>query len=286
LLVINPKQELPAQATCTVSWQHENSNGSSSFEVAATGAPAVLAYDRDNDSELAPFPDDVWLVEAGDTATGYQVELPVPNRERGVSALYSAMLAATGDLDGFSPVIPLVVPVPGLMDTSTLPNTPEQSVDPLATIGLFVAEPGVDNLGARVPFYLLQRDEENADGSMGHNLIIFPTQLLEPRQRYVLVVTRRALIDETRPLESSHFFIAARDGELSNGTAAGQRVGKLLQEVLPLLQGQANPPLYPDDIALAIRFTVRSIDALPSDPLSIRAQLQELPVPTYTITCG
>ena len=111
LLVINPSQELPAQATCTVSWQHDNSVGSSLFEVAATGAPAVLAYDRDDDTRLTPFPDDVWLVEAEDTATGYKLELPIPNREPGVSALYDALITAAGLVDGFSPVVPMVVPV-------------------------------------------------------------------------------------------------------------------------------------------------------------------------------
>ena len=110
--------------------------------MAATGAPAVVSYYRDGDSTLAPFPDDVWLMEADDTVSGYKLDLPLPNRNPGIQTLYGALLAATQNLDGYSPAAPLVVPVPGPMDSSTLPTTPEQSLDPLATVGLFVAKPG------------------------------------------------------------------------------------------------------------------------------------------------
>jgi len=281
LLVINPETELPPIATCTVSWQHPNSTGSSSFDVADMGAPAIVAYDRDDSSTLTPFPDDVWLVENEESKTGYQLEIPVPDRDTGVSLLYGAMLAAAGELDGFSPVVPMVVPVPERLDSSTLPVTPEQSLDPLATVGLFAEEPGGG--GTRIPFYLIQRNEENSDGSVSDNLVLFPTQLLDPQKRYVLVVTRRALLDVARPLEPSPFFTAALNGELSNGTAEGQRVGEILEEIVPFLQTQVSPPIFADDIAVAVRISIRSTDDFPRDPLSIREQLQQLPEPTYTI---
>ena len=282
LLILNPRQELPEGSHCEVNWYQEDDSGTSSFKVASSGSPAVVAYDRDDSSVLAPFPDDFWLADSGEPGEG-QLQIPVPEGSGSGALLYDALIDSTRTLDGYSFVAPMIVPIPAPLDSAILPDTLDKSLDPLSVIGLYVVGEDSENLGDRIAFYLLQRAETDSDGTTSHNLIIFPGQLLNPEERYALVITTRAFVDASRPLEPSEFLVTAMSGMSEDFTENEQRVAALLDEVLPVLEGNASPPLYSDDIALVLRFTVRSEADIPRDALSIRAQLHELPIPGYTV---
>ena len=61
-------------------------------------------------------------------------------------------MTETGALDGFSPLSLISAELDPAPDRSSLPMTIEQSVDPLATVGLFDLTFGSATFGARVPF--------------------------------------------------------------------------------------------------------------------------------------
>lgn len=282
VLILNPRQELPEGALCEVNWQQEEGSGISSFSVSSSGSPAVVAYDRDDSSVLAPFPDDFWLDQSGGNGEP-QLQIPVPEGSGAGAVLYDALIDSTRTLDGYSFVAPMIVPIPALLDAEILPDTLDKSLDPLSVISLYVVGEGSENLGNRIAFYLLQRAETDSDGTTSNNLIIFPGQLLDPEERYALVITNRAFVDTSRPLEASEFLVTAMNGVPEASTENEQRVAGLLDEILPMLEENVSPPLYSDDIALVLSFTVRSDTDIPRDALSIRAQTHELPIPGYTI---
>jgi hypothetical protein len=119
--------------------------------VATTGSPVVVSYDRDDLSVLAPFPDDFWLVESDDV-DGRRLQIPVPEGSGSGAVLYETVIHSTRVLDGFSPVAPVIVPIPAPLDPEILPDTLEKSLDPLSAIGLFVVGENSVNLGDRVAF--------------------------------------------------------------------------------------------------------------------------------------
>ncbi len=279
-VVVNPRAELPAGGDCTLAWPGPDGAKSIEFGVAAKGDPAILAYDREDKSLIAPFPDDYFLDEDASTATGHRFVAPVPDRPKDVKTIFADLMAGMKDLDGFSPLAPIVVPVPDALDLKSLPTDETASIDPLATIGLFDVDSSSPDYGKRVAFNLVVKEEVNKDGTPAHTLVIFPSAGLEPRGSYALIVTRRALVDATRPLEPTGFMrgVMAGDASTSERSRAALRIGDLMSA----LQG-GSPPVRPDDIALALRVSVRSVDHLPDDLVSIRKQLQSLPAPTFTI---
>ena len=66
----------------------------------------------------------------------------------------------TRDLDGWSPIAHLVLELSEAPDPSTLPRTPVESLDPLATISLLQLTPGA-GFASRVPFRLEARSDAN-----------------------------------------------------------------------------------------------------------------------------
>src|SRR6185503_9604553 len=56
----------------------------------------------------------------------------------------------------------------------------------------------------------------------------------------------------------------------------------LADEVLAVV-AEGSPPIQPDDVALALRLTVRSIDDFPLDLLAIKEQVLAAPPPAYEI---
>src|SRR5262249_38290391 len=65
--------------------------------------------------------------------------------------------------------------------------------------------------------------------------------------------------------------------------AAVTQVRALADEVLEVA-GQQTPPIVRDDVALAVRFSIRSVDDIPLDLLAIKAQVLAAPPPAFTIT--
>jgi hypothetical protein len=99
-LVVNPKDRLPGGSTCTVRLPDGSEIG---FTVAEAGAPAVVAYDRNDPAALDPFPDDYYLVADSTTRTGVRADIRVPAVADGLKSLFAAALEPTAKLDGMSP---------------------------------------------------------------------------------------------------------------------------------------------------------------------------------------
>jgi hypothetical protein len=281
-LVVNPRAQLLPSAACTVSFAVLGEPGHVAFTVATTGEPAVVAYDRNDTTVLDPFPDDYYLVADPTTRTGLRADIRTPSGlGANLTALFDGVLAPTHALDGMSPLAPIVVMVPATLALDSLPTTTADSLNPFASVGLFDIDPASATHGQRIPFELFMKDGLNADGTPSHALVVFPSIALRPRGHYAFALTNRAVVNGHRPLEASAFFrkVAAK----LSSTDDEKRLEPALSTVLSELQ-KVSPPLRTDDLALSLGITVRSVDDIPRDMLSIRETIQNAPAPAFTIT--
>ena len=281
-VVLAPSADLPPSARCELEWQGPDGPETLAFETAAAGPPAEVRYDRSDPQAVAPLPDDFWLVDDLSTPTGVRLAVPVPAGPPGRAALFEALLAGTRRLDGWSPLAPLVIELSDAPDPTSLPRTPAESLDPLATLGLFDLAPG-PGLGSRVPFRLQVRSDTTPAGRTSHALLIFPAIPLAPGGRYGLVVTRRALVAPERPLDPSAFFARAVGTPSPGEPAAVSRARALADEVLDGVEAHAVLPIPRQDVALALRISVRTTDDLPGDLLAIRAEIAAAPPPAFRV---
>jgi hypothetical protein len=279
-VVINPRAALQPGAHCVLRWASPPASGQIAFTVAAAGPAARLAYDRNDHSQLTPFPDDFYLRDDASTLSGRRVDVRVPEVDASLRGLFDALLSSTTQLDGMSPLAPFVVPLPAALDPASLPLSAAASLDPLATLGLFDLDPASPTHAQRVAFQAVLRDAADGDGTPSHTLLVFPAVPLRALGHYALVVTNRVLVDASRPLQASDFF-----GRVATGSAKSadeMRLATTLPSVLAALES-TSPPLHVDDIALALGLTVRSLDALPDDLLAIRRALQALPPANFVV---
>lgn len=280
--VVNPSKDLPDASPCALSWRGPTGPTSLHFSTAPRGTPAHVLYDRESSASFAPWPDDALLVPDATTRTGSRVVASAV----GAGArhdLLSRALTPSLALDGFSPIALFVVELDAAVDASTLPRTPAESLDPLATVGLFDLDPSSPDAGARVPFDLAIDDRPSASGAPSHVLRVFPARPLDPGRSYGFVVTRRALVDPSRPLDPSAFELASLTGA-AKVDPVSTRAADAGRDVVARLEAYASPPLHIDDVALALRITTRSLDDVPRDMLSIRATLDASPPAAFSIT--
>lgn len=283
-LVINPQQELPNDAACSLRWTGPDGPTSLDFFTFPDGGLAEVPYDRDDPTRYAPFPDDLWIVPDASSPTGRRVELPLAGRTSDVVNLIFRLKSAVGNTDGFSPLGALIVELSEAPTADSLPKTPSASLDPLATVGLFDVDPGSASYGSRIPFELYVRTAAAQSDPLNpeHALVLFPSIPLTSTGQYALVVTKRALAAIDRPFRPSSFTQSVL-GEPSEGES--DTVGQVRDILAPALAGlsSASPPIFTDDIALLTRFTVRSTDRFPLTPLAMREQVEQLPRPAFTI---
>lgn len=233
--------------------------------------PVAIPYDRRDLSLLAPFPDDALLVADATLPTGRRVSVPDPDRPDDVKILMASLAAVPTTLDGFSPLAPLVVAMPGPTDATSVPTSETASVDPLASVALYDIAADRPTYLQRRAFNLIIKDEDNLDGSDAHTWIIFPSAPLEPRGRYALVITRRALLADSRPLGPSDYMT----GQLASaGSPAAEALARL---------ATATPAVRAEDVALLLSVSVRSTDTVGDDLLAIRAALRQAGPPEFTI---
>ena len=181
----------------------------------------------------------------------------------------NALVSGVREFDGFSPIAHITIPLSVPADPDSMPHTPEQSLDPLASIGLFDVTPGSADYASRIPFRLDARTETTRRQEE-HALLLFPSVALKPRHRYGVIVTRRALSHTGSPYDPSAFFETVRDGSSGlDGSWAVKRARKLVDEVLAAV---ASGPIAIEraDVAFAARFTVRSLDGIADDLGAIR----------------
>lgn len=101
--------------------------------------------------------------------------------------------------------------------------------------------------------------------------VLFPSAPLEPRGRYALVITRRALLADGRALGPSQYMT----GQLASA-------GSPAAEALASLAG-ATPPVGAEDVALLLSVSVRTTDTIGDDLLAIRAAIRLAGPPEFTI---
>jgi len=285
-VVINPNADLPIGASCKLQWTGPDGPELLPFSVVSEGPPATVPYDRTDPSRYAPFPDDVWLRPDETTSTGVRVELPVPDREPDVQNVFTRLNQAAeagGIVDGFSPIAAIVVELSDAPDESSLPDTQDESLDPLATIGLFDLSVGSPTYGARIPFKLHVRSARTITTETQHAIAMFPSIPLAPGGTYGVVVTKRALAGPTRPFDPSEFTTSALDEMVEGEDEAVTVVRQLIEDVLDVVS-EASPPIFANDVALALRFSVRSTDYFPITQLTMKENVLDLPAPSVEIT--
>jgi hypothetical protein len=250
----------------------------------ATSVPLPnVIYDRTNRRDLVPFPDDFFLVADAVTRTGSRVSIPPPAMPPDSLVVVNALLAETNRLDGFSPIAHFVVELMAAPDGASLPHTPAESLDPLASVGLFDVTPGSPTRGQRVPFMLQARSDPNVRDVVSHTLLVFPSIPLTPGGRYGLVVTRRVRAIDGRPFAPSPFFAAALGPPQAGEAPEVQRVRTLAAGVLAVL-AEAQPPVSADEVALVTSISVRSTEDIPRDLVAIKDQVLAAPPPSVTVT--
>ncbi|MEM7437673.1 MAG: hypothetical protein AAF436_21145, partial [Myxococcota bacterium] len=207
----------------------------------------------------------------------------IPARAADIRRVLANLVIAIGDADGFSPLGPLVIELSEAPDPASLPTTQIESLDPLATVGLFDVDPGSATFGERIPFELYVRAmSAPSNPVVQHALVLFPSIPLTPRSQYAFVITKRAVAAPGGAFEPSAFMSA-----VLGPTSASEppQVTATRDQIEPALAGlsASSPPVFADDIALVTRFTVRSTEGFTRDPLTMREQIQDLPAPAFTI---
>jgi hypothetical protein len=283
-LIVDPEGDLEPSARCVVAWRGSRGPRRLRFGTAAAGPPASVIYDRSESLGTAPFPDDFWLRTDPSDPRRQRLEIELPGFEEPDRLLLEALLHGTRTLDGFSPIAHVTLELSEAPDPYSLPWTPEESLDPMASVGLFDVAPESPTYGERIPFRMDVRSD-TAWGRVSHSLLVFPSIALEPGGRYGVVVTRRARVDHSRPFDASPFFRAVRDAPARpDEPEALRRVRSLADDVLTAVAEASTPPIRREDVALAVRFSVRHTDDIPADLLAIKREVLAGPPPAIAIS--
>ena len=286
LVVLNPLADLPAASACAAEWLGPDGPTALAFTTAAAGAPAEIVYDRSDPRSFGPVPDDVLLAIDATTPSGFRVAVPPPTIAGGPfeQALVNGLTGAGNEADGWSPVSFVGVELTDALDPASLPTSPEASLDPLASIGWFDLTPGSPTQGHRIPFLAdLRSDLDPRTGITHHTLLLFPSVRLTPEGRYGVVVTRRARAGVGRPLAPSAAFAAVLGAPQEGEPTIVADARAVTDDLLANLDAAIALPYDRQDIALALRMTIRSEAPLAADMLALRAAIDALPAPTLSI---
>jgi len=281
-LALDPVGEFDLASRCEVGWKQFGASERIRFTTTAQSSPAEIRYDRENTRHIAPYPDDYWLATNPTDPTEHRLRVQMAGFGRSARWLTNSLASGVRDFDGFSPVAHITIPLSVSADLDTVPQTPEQSLDPLASVGLFDITPGSPDYASRIPFRL-EVLTETVRRREAHALLLFPSVALKPRHRYGVIVTRRVLSETGSPYDPSAFFETVRDG--SSGPDSSwevRRTRKLADEVLAAV---ASGPIAIEraDVAFAARFTVRNLDGIADDLMEIRKRTAAAPPPAIEI---
>jgi len=283
-VALNPQAALPAGAACEVRWTGPSGPTSLSFSTRQAASSAQVLYDRDGTRSLGPYPDDYFLASDPATETGVRLALEVPpDAPPALQILLTPLIAIANRIDGFSPIGPIVTELSAPLAVASLPRSPEASLDPLASIGLFDVDPASSSFGARIPFRATTRTDTTGEGHVSHVLLVFPSVPLEPKGRYALAITRRVLDAAGDPIGPSAFFEAALAPPAAGDSDALARVRTALAPALDALERAALPRIPREDLALLLGIRIRSTTTLPDDLRAIRRDVLSAPAPGFTI---
>ncbi len=282
-LILNPKGELPGGALCLIRWVGPIGSERLYFWTARAGPPAELHYERTSGRVTAPFPDDHFTRRALRSPTGRSVALPETKPSSGLDRFVEAVRSEIDGLDGFSPVGPLVLETSQPVDPASIPMTAEESMHPASSIVLLDIDPSSPDFGRRIPFTAEVHANPSGRLEDSASLIVFPSLPLSPGGRYGLIVNRAVRVDAQRPLEPSTYMSQLLAPRTSDDSLAVRRGRQLIAPLLWVASRITYPPIPRDDIALALCFSVRSLEGLPDDLLQIRDRTQERPSPRFEI---
>lgn len=217
----------------------------------------------------APFPSSFYLREDSFSATGWRVQLgatTLPYTDQDEIA-YQPEPTLWNELDGFSPLTPLVTLFPGQGDSGFVTHDNiEDSVADDASIVIFDWDSG-----ERVP-YFAELDYAGTDDQDAGDKMFFvrPVTPLQHGHRYV--VAMRGLVDAAgAPLPASEAFAALRDGDPSSSwDVEGRRA--LYEEIFPKIEAQGWTRA---ETLLAWDFVVKSADQVAEKVLWMREDAQE-----------
>jgi hypothetical protein len=282
LLALDPEGELAPGESCEVIWRQQAGAGRLEFSTAPAAVPAQIPYDREAPRQIAPFPDDYWLAVNPEDPSEQRLRIEFSGFEIPDQWLLNALVTGVREFDGFSPIAHITIPLSTSVDPDSIPRTSEQSVDPLTTVALFDITPGSPDYGSRVPFQLEARTETTS-GQTDRALLLFPSISLEPLHRYGLIVTRRVRSHDGEPFEPSPFFRAVRDGTPDfTDSWEISRARRLADEVLTAGLS-SHPSIERADVALAVRFTIRSFEGIADDLTAIRSKIVTSSPPVINI---
>ncbi|MDX2167259.1 MAG: hypothetical protein SF182_09355 [Deltaproteobacteria bacterium] len=285
-VLLNPLAPLPAEASCRVSWP----GGGLDFHVAPeVERAAQVFWDRGDARRLTPLPDDYYFTEAVEDGPAGAVPsgiltIPLPDGPPDLQQVFSGLVSGTLLLNGFSPLAPWVIELSDPPDPTTVPRSPADSLDPLATVQLFDITPDAETYGQRVPFRLEPRTDASVTDVVTHSLLLWPSIPLQPRHQYGLIITRRARAVGGGAFAPSSAFSECLDEPLPLRAAVHCRdTRRNAMQVLEAAHETA-PDLDRDDAALVVRATIRSTAGISNDQVAVRAQMAAATPPAYEIT--
>lgn len=286
-VIVNPDQELPPGSVCRVRWEGPGGLEEFFFATAAGSGAEEIRYDRRDPDLVAPFPDDYWLVHDSSTPSGKRLQLEVG--ELGspeAAAWFESTAAAIAHEDGFSPYQSAVIDTSESIEAASIPADAFDSLDPFAPVALFDMDPASDGFGARVPFTITVRSDEAADGSFDHSAILFPATTLELSGTYALVLTNRlhAAGDAGRPFFASDFFSTVAQPASPGEAPEAARARESIEPVLAFLESVPEVPIPREDVALALRISIRSQNSdLAADMVAIKEAYLAAPPPVLNV---
>ncbi len=232
-------------------------------------APVLDAVGRCDPTDasrcLLPFPNDLFTVLDGRTATGVRINLPAEGMPRSVGAK-PMDVSEWNRNDGWSPGSPVLTFIEDLdlegsfgTDRAML-DTPELSLAADAPIVLLDAD-----TGERHP-YFAELDTHPATADDERTLIIRPLVNFTESHRYVIGLRDLVRTDGTA-VEAGAAFAAIRDADLS-GAKATSPEGRYRR----LLGDLTTAGVERDELILAWDFTIASAEGLAGRMLAIRDQ--------------
>lgn len=267
--------DLPA-AGCTVSLPGAEID----FTVAPFAEPATVHYDRADTRNLAPLPDDAFR----DPRYGGQLTVPVPDGPEDVQQLFIGLTTVDLQaLSGFSPLAYWTIELSAAVDPASVPLTPAASLEPLASVRLLDVTPDAATYGRRIPFRLEPRSDTNLGGVTTHTWLLFPSIPLTERHQYGLVITRRALVDASRPFAMSPAMAGCFADDGAAPTQECRRIAAVADQLLAAAAVEG-PPLDREDVALVLRATIGGTSHIANDQVAVQEQMAAAPPPAYAIT--